>query len=54
MRRPKNGVLKTGDSHVFLYYRTPTGVIDHETTSTDNFLYRPKQFVLRLRIIFVY
>ena len=24
-----------------IYYRTPTGVIDHETC-TDNFLYRPK------------
>ena len=26
---------------VITYYRTPTGVIDHETC-TDNFLYRPK------------
>ena len=33
------------------YYRTPTGVIDHETCA-DNFLYRPKR-VLRLRIIYV-
>ena len=34
-----------------LYYRTLTGVIDHETCA-DNLLYPPK-FVLRLRIIYV-
>ena len=26
---------------IFVFYRTPTGVIDHETC-TDNILYRPK------------
>ena len=37
-----------------LYYRTPTGVIDHETC-TDNFLSAKtcQQFVLRMRITLV-
>ena len=50
-RRLSTGIVSIKTLEVIGAYRTPTGVIAHETCA-DNFLYRPKP-VPRLRIIYV-